>query len=429
MSKKDYNNILNNGSFCTAPWVHLHIVPDGKLLPCCGTDFTESMNISGYGNAKNGIKEAFNSSRMKELRLELLEGQRPPECYRCFEREDNGMADSMRSWFNKSFNDDDVKNLVENKTTGDGEVTEMNIKYLDIRFGNICNLKCRMCGLALSSSWFDEEVEFKKLEGAEPPTQKFIHVDMYDELENYLPYVEQIYFAGGEPMLYPEHFKILKKLIELDKTDVIIKYNTNLSTLHYKGESVVDLWKNFKSHIVVGASVDGMGKEVEYIRTGVKWSKLEENLDLLTEADNVLVWPSTTVGLLNIHTLPAFWDYSIKKGWDNAPYQVNFIQHPDWMCLKNMPSWLREQCIDLIKSYINTLEERKLDHHIEGFMNIVRYIESSTTDDKTASDYMDFGLMMLNLYKKTANITWEESLPHLIPVYDKHRNFKNESGF
>lgn len=424
MSNKDFEKLIKNGSFCTAPWIHLHIVPDGKLLPCCGADFSVTNTASGYGNVKNGIKNAFNSPRMKKLRREMVSGERPEECYRCFEREDNGMADSMREWFNRDFRDDVVKNLVENKTTDDGDVTEMNIKYLDIRFGNICNLKCRMCGLALSSSWFDEEVEFKKLDGGEPPTQKFIHVDMYDELENYLPYVEQVYFAGGEPMLYPEHFKILKKLIELNKTDVKLKYNTNLSTLHYKGESVVDLWNHFTNKVIVGASVDAKGKEVEYIRTGSTWKTLEKNLDLLSSMDNVVVWPSTTVGLLNIHVLPEFWDEAINKGWDNVPYQVNFIQHPDWMCLKNMPAWLRSETITMIQNYIETLKERNLDHHVEGFLNIVRYIESSTTDEQTANNHIDFAQMMLNLYKKTAKIHWEESLPHLIDIFERHKKIK-----
>ena len=421
MSNKDFDKLLKNGAFCTAPWIHLHIVPDGRLFPCCGTDFGEGdIALPGYGNVKDGIKQAFNSSRMKQLRLEMMSGERPGECYRCFEREDTGMADSMRGWFNKDFIDDVTKNLVENCTSDDGTVDQMNIKYLDIRFGNICNLKCRMCGLALSSSWYDEEVEFKKLNGDEHPTQKFIHDDMYDELENYLPYVEQIYFAGGEPMLYPEHFKILKKLIELDKTDVRLKYNTNLSTLNYKGESVVDLWNQFKYKVTVGASIDAKGKEIEFIRTGAKWKTLEKHLNLLSSTDNVVVWPSTTVGFLNIHVLPEFWDEAINKGWDNIPYQVNFIQHPNWMCLKNMPAWLRDETVIMIQDYIETLKERKLDHHVKGFEDIIRYIESSITDEKTANEYIEFGKMMLNLYKQTANIHWEQSLPHLKFIFERH---------
>ena len=422
--QKKFKTLVSNKSFCTALWTHLHVVPSGKVLPCCNADASYTWDpvlMNQYANINDSsVQQALNSPRMREIRTAMLAGETVSECSRCYHREDSDISGSMRHWFNTRFASDAVQELVEKHTDADGTLNHTHIEYLDVRFGNICNLKCRMCGHGFSSSWHAEEKYFKELSGETFDQPKFIHVDFYEDLEKYLPHVEEIYFAGGEPMLYPEHFQILERLISLGRTHVHLRYNTNMTTLSYKGKSVVPLWEQFTGGIGVGASIDAHGDTLEFIRTGAQWDKIVANMNQLVNVPQVTVWPATTLGILNVHTLPDFWDYAISAGWDNISYQVNFIQHPEWMNIINAPLWFREQALKIIRDYMITLEDRGLHQHIGGFQDIINYIESSQTTPEQAKKSFDFAFMMLDVYKKSAGLNWETSLPHMVDVKRRH---------
>ena len=107
-------------------------------------------------------------------------------------------------------------------TKADGHYDKVNMIYWDIRFSNLCNLSCRYCGTYFSSNWYDDQVAlFGKPNHPKVTYAGSSKTDAYDQLINYLPMVEQVYFAGGEPLIMEEHYKILKALIDIGKADKV----------------------------------------------------------------------------------------------------------------------------------------------------------------------------------------------------------------
>jgi len=144
-------------TLCTAPWMHLHIINDGRAYPCCMTEITNELAV---GNVKTQtLKEVVNSPKMKEMRKGMLEGKPlPASCERCKGREDAGFS-SMRIGMNNNWYDK-VKDLIED-TKPDGEVTNLRLLYWDIRFSNYCNLACRTCSPTFSTSWANDYIRLR----------------------------------------------------------------------------------------------------------------------------------------------------------------------------------------------------------------------------------------------------------------------------
>ena len=172
--------------------------------------------------------------------------------------------------------------LVDN-TLEDGTVEDFKIRYYDIRFSNVCNFRCRSCGGIFSSNWYNDEV---KLFG--PKIQPRImfagrhEEDMWEQMQEHIPYLEQIYFAGGEPLIMEEHYRLLNELVKREMFHVRLIYNSNFSKLGYKDQDVLELWKKFDS-VSVGASLDASGSRGEYIRKGQDWQETVENRQRMLE--------------------------------------------------------------------------------------------------------------------------------------------------
>ena len=453
-------DLPQNKSFCLAPWTHLYVDPDGTAKPCCvyrNTNLTSSDygNINDYGT----VKELMNSDGYKNLRKKFLKGERDDGCIHCDSHEDAGRIDnSVRSFINL-FNSEKSKQSVED-TQEDG-TADPNIVYLDIRFGNICNLKCRMCGHGSSSSWWEDEIKLGEIRGwkASSPRysaedgdiasqyylssgsttkdhpQKFIHTDCYEKIEQYLPFAEEIYFAGCEPLLYPEHNKILDKLVETNNTECRLRYNTNLSTLRTKGRDVIELWSKFEN-IRVGASIDAMGKGVEFIRSNLQWDVFVKNYNRIrTEAPAVELYPAATIGILNVEIFPKFNRYCIENNWTNAypTFNPNFIQHPIEQDVRILPDWYKEHICVLYEQHIEWIKERMKDPTIEctgenqlsGLKDSLKYIREEINDNKTNSDLID--RLWRNLWKwkvVSPELDWKKQLPELYEFYMKLRPIK-----
>ena len=248
----DKDNLLKrNKAFCILPWIHMHAWPDGRAMPCCIADSDQP-----FGNVKeNSIKEVWNSDKYKELRLAMLNGEKLDCCRRCYELEDSTYIWTLRKNHNQWFGDKHF-DLVE-KTNADGSIDEMRMAYMDIRFSNICNMKCRTCGPELSSLHAQEHGElYGKHEVANILKNNGSnivnvakHKDFWNELQQYLPDVEEVYWAGGEPLITDEHYKILDHWIDIGKTDVRLRYTTNFSNLRFKQKSIIDYWKEFPDKI------------------------------------------------------------------------------------------------------------------------------------------------------------------------------------
>jgi sulfatase maturation enzyme AslB (radical SAM superfamily) len=217
------------------------------------------------------------------------------------------------------------------KTTSDGTFDEFKIRYYDIRFTNLCNMSCRTCGGWFSSSWYNEEVE---LFGPRDHPQ-FMYAgrdkdDMWNQMQEHIPYLEQIYFAGGEPLIMEEHYRILKELVSRKMFSVRLVYNTNFSKLNLKDENVLDYWKLFDS-VGVGASLDAMGPRAEYIRKGTDWDQIVRNREqMLKITPRTDFYVSSTVSIYNVLHIADFHREWVERGLIKAQdWNINILQGPD----------------------------------------------------------------------------------------------------
>jgi organic radical activating enzyme len=219
------------------------------------------------------------------------------------------------------------------ETADDGTLDRFELTYWDIRFSNLCNLKCRSCGHIFSSQWFQDQAqlsgpEWKKHNRVLNYAGRF-ETDAWDQLVEHLDYVEQIYFAGGEPLLMEEHYRILDELVRRERFDVRLIYNTNFTHTDLKGRSVFEYWKLFDS-VSVGASLDASGARAEYIRKGTDWAVVEENRRSMLEiCPRVDFYISPTLSIMNALHLPDFHRDWVERGLIRAQdLNVNILQDP-----------------------------------------------------------------------------------------------------
>lgn len=332
---KDY--LLNESkTFCMFPWVHLNATPKGDVYPCCSNDYTTPV-----GNTKdNTLKEIFNSPKMKELRLDMLNERKNKICDFCYKHEEAG-PHSFRNYskehFAKYFDE------VVPTTQEDGTVDEFKMRYFDIRFSNICNFKCRTCGSEFSSQW---GAEMQK--NFDPKHPIVIHVDdnkgsVLEEVLTHIEHIDLAYFAGGEPLITDEHYTMLEEMIRLGRTDITLRYNTNASNIKYKKHDILDLWKHFK-RVELSCSVDHYGARAEWLRKGTDWSKVESNLLTFRDLDYVSFQMNTVFSIFNYSTIGEFYQYLKDKNiikredWYHSLY---LAVHPSYYCAKSLPKELK----------------------------------------------------------------------------------------
>lgn len=281
-----------NSTFCVLPWIHLYVGPTGDVLPCCQADHSRPL-----GNVdNNSITTILESPTVKQIKQNMIAGKHSSECQRCYDLERNGLQ-SERQIQNK------VWSTVAESIVNDPDQSRSPV-YFDIRLSNLCNLKCRMCSSYFSSAIQQEE---KEIWGSEVPVVTYFKKKQREfamaEILSFMTHADKIYFAGGEPLLSGEHYEILQRLIDINRTNVELVYNTNLTTFEYKTLSVLNYWKKFKQ-VTVMASLDAQDKVAEYVRHGTKWSSVINNLQILRDqCPHITVKITSTVGFMNVYSL------------------------------------------------------------------------------------------------------------------------------
>jgi radical SAM protein with 4Fe4S-binding SPASM domain len=396
----EYNTFQQQqDTFCVLPWIHLYIGPDGNVLPCCVADQKFTM-----GNVNNTtVDEILKSSEFNLLRTNMLTGKRSKECKRCYVQEDAGLKSPRQfhniQWSQKKLNIDP-----------DGTLKKFEPVYLDIRLSNICNLKCRMCSGYYSSAIAQEEsILFGNQMAPGSIIQSPQKAMVLKEVITYLPHAEKIYFAGGEPLLASEHYKILNALIECGNTDLEIIYNTNFTSLVYKDISVLDLWKKF-SKVTIGASLDAMGKTAEYVRHGTKWPTIESNLTALKQqCPHVNFTVTSTVGFLNIASL-----IELQKTWhetkllDISKFSMQVIVGPDHLTLTTLPKEHKDQLDYKIKNHINWCYQNQSFNLAKQWTDVLQYMWS-----KDSSHFLSEFKRLTNLLDQSRS----ESLSTVLPEF------------
>lgn len=356
--------------FCVLPWIHMHVWANGNTYPCCLSTYEYKV---GNTNEKS-FKELWNSEKMCAMRKNMLDDKPTEGCKKCYNIEENDGV-SMRMNTNKSFSHHIKRKELTNR---DGSVDDVFMSYMDIRFSNICNFKCRSCGPEFSSLWYDDAIAQGRWSSKESKIfrVKDTITELWDDMNQWIDTVEQIYFAGGEPLIMDEHYKILEYLIEIGRTDIDISYNTNLSKLKYKSKDVIELWKQFE-HVTVGASLDDSGDRAELIRSGTKWKDIVNNRKrILKEVPHVKFSLTPTVSVFNVqHCIDFFDDWIYNDLIDTKMIYINTLVHPEYLSAQILPKNVREETQNKIQEFLIRHNMQDNDNY-SSFTSLISFLDN-----------------------------------------------------
>ena len=282
-------------TLCMAPWTHTYLSPQTERRMCCASR-EDAQNFEQYIDTRAGtgryipltLDEHWNGEHMKSVRRRMLAGETLPECAVCNDKLLN--TDVYRSYFNQMFGHKYEYAMANTDATGFTTVKPVSWDY---RFSNLCNFKCRMCGDMLSSSWETEQRQHNMIDYTNPKNN-WMKPDVKQQIEQFQDTqieaefaqaveqhrVEEVYWVGGEPLMYEQHWRYMKRIIELgDGPNVYARYNTNLSRINYRG---INLYRDILSGLrdwQICASIDGTGRIGEYIRSGLDFTQWLENFN------------------------------------------------------------------------------------------------------------------------------------------------------
>ncbi len=257
---------------CILPWISIEATPMGTTRPCClYTDEIPDINLKN-----NTLEDAFNSKTMRNLRRSFRRGEKPEGCRNCWREEDAGKK-SKRQYMLEKF-----KHLNVEYKNNNGE----QLVFLDLKLGNICNLKCRICGSWSSSKWAQEELDYAK-DPTDHIAKKWLKdgqwvrksPKFWNNLDELLPQIKYFEFTGGEPWMIKQHFELLKNAVDKGYAkNIDIHYNTN--TTQFPKDPTI--WKHFK-HVQIAFSVDNTEERFEYERYGANWKSSNTNIKKIHE--------------------------------------------------------------------------------------------------------------------------------------------------
>ena len=285
--------MITSKSLCLAPWVHTYLSPQTERRMCCASR-EPAQSFQQYIDTESGtgtfipitLEEHWNGDHMRSVRRRMMAGDRLPECEVCNDQLLN--TDVYRTYFGKLFRH--KYSEIFKQTDADGYTTMQPVSW-DYRFSNLCNFKCRTCGDMLSSSWESEQKTHHMVNWSDSKNNWMrpkvreqisqfqdnqIEQEFSDAVEQHR--VEEVYWVGGEPLMYEQHWRYMQRIIELgDGPRVYARYNTNLSRVEYRG---INLYRDILPRIrdwQICASLDGTGKIGEYIRTGLDYDQWLEH--------------------------------------------------------------------------------------------------------------------------------------------------------
>jgi len=375
-SESDKPSLKDNGAFCILPWIHMHIWPNGSVYPCCMSDTSQSL-----GNINDmPIDEVINSEEFKTLRKQMLNGEKPDMCTRCFELEDTADTWTLRKSSLETFKD--YINLAD-LTHEDGTIDDFKMRYMDIRFSNLCNFKCRTCGPELSSKWYDDQIKL----WPEYDRPKFIDVnsanDFMETLQPHLDTVEEVYFAGGEVLITPQHYEVLDYWLKNNRRDVRLRYTTNFSNLRHKSKSMFDYWKLFDD-VRVAASLDTFGSKAEYSRSGTDWDIIVANRkEMIEKCPNTYFEITPTISVFSVHSLFEFHKTWVEQGLlDINNIRINILTYPRYFSITILPKEIKDEIANTYKQYVIWLKENNAwAHIIKDVEGIVEHMYSRDNTD------------------------------------------------
>ena len=387
------------------PFTGLATREDGAIKACC-----RSLPV-GYIQ-DNSLEEIWNNETMQRMRRQVLNNERPPECEPCFMLEDQGVESLRQRHVNGVIPEARINMYPDTQFK---EIMPFEFPTMEIKLNNLCNLKCRMCHPMDSTSWndWDQVVPFYKKEGNflvdkidslnlvnKPYLGPFDDsTNWWDSFNKLLPYFKRVEFAGGEPLMDPQHYKILDMLKPYAK-DIEIKYATNLNMLGKGSRTVHEYWPHFKS-VAVNVSIDGYGPSYEYIRGNASWEILLKNISEIQKMPNISrVVGAVAVQVSNINVIPRMIEFFL----DNLGivFYVNMVKYPECLSIQALPNELKKEMTDRlthtrtkIHTYDMVIRHPILQKITETQIdNIINYMNSKDRHAELWNDTINFNMKL-----------------------------------
>lgn len=325
-------------------------------------DTLKKENGQEYLIQQDKFKDIWESDELSTIRKRFLSGTQPRGCHRCWMEELSGKA-SKRVRDNSKY-----KHLINEEIIW----KESAPRYLDLKLGNICNLKCRICSPQYSSKWIAEQKKYDKIDGI---TAEYDRLDwpeksevFWNNIETLIPVLEHLDFTGGEPFMISEHLDLLNKIIKQGHAHKIsLHYNTNGTQLPL--DALDNIFPHFK-YVDVHFSIDGIGKQFEYQRHPAKWDQVLTNLQgwKAYEGHKLDLTICHTVNIFNAFYLPEFVDWTEKFG---MKIYLNTLHEPKHYSITTLPHFLKE-----------VVKDRLLDYNYKGFNQVIQFMENSDNSKK-----------------------------------------------
>jgi len=450
-------------TFCILPWIHLSTRPDGSMRVCCTANASSvgPTNDKEHGGQVGILKtdegkpnnlnvtdfqSAWNSNYMKNVRRQMMNGEKSPSCMKCYKEEAAG-HNSKRMWETAYWSQRvDVNKLLE-ETQEDGSVPPQ-LAYIDLRFGTKCQLACVMCSPHDSSGWIkDYKAIFPAVKNESlKETMQWENKGSYNgssynwhkqnttfwkQFYEQIPNMQQIYFAGGESLIIEEHYEILEECIRQGYAkNLELRYNSN--GVEWR-EDLFDLWKEFKL-VRFHYSVDDIFERNEYIRYPSKWERTQEVFHILDKetGNNVEVTVACAVQALNIYYIPDFIKWKLEQDfqkinmWPFGAGGINyhFVYHPPHLNVKVLPKWFKEECRRKYEEFIPWWEAN-------WQRGIPAWHKNNVTYDQWRD--ADYGIKRLvGMLQFMESEDWSNRLPEtkeFIELCDIQRNLSWKSTF
>lgn len=323
-------------TFCILPWIHVATRPNGDARLCCGSNAsqaTKGVLDAGLVKKENGepanfgketLQSAWNNEYMKSVRRTMMSGNIPASCSKCFEEESNGIV-SKRIWETYYWHNENINlQQIVSDTSSDGTVPPV-IRYLDLRLGHTCNLKCVMCTPHDSSRWTQDHSQLvsktssplvlSQIKWDKDLFNNYWHENpaLWEEIFEQIPNIKQLYFAGGEPLMIKEHKRFLEEIIARGfASNITVRYNSNGVLID---DNIIDIWSKFKE-VRFAFSIDALAERNHYIRYPVSWEDTLKALKKLDNtSDNIQIGIACAVQIFNIKHIIDFAKWKIKQNF------------------------------------------------------------------------------------------------------------------
>ncbi len=413
---------MDNTNFCPMPFCHVNVKQEGKVSAC----WRYPDRIGDYTN--ESIIEIWNGDKLKTLRKQLLNGERPEGCRSCWDMEDSGVKSTRQQ------TTEDYKKIIDFETVkktiaDDYSMPLNNLKSVEVRFDNICNLMCRHCSPDYSSVWEvavkrDDALNKKMIQlGTFRKQEEHVKLNdrIIDEIGSLSDNLVEVMLAGGEPLYHDKHYKFIESLLP-NANKIMLSYNSNLTTLEYKGKNILDLWKNFR-RVLLRVSIDGDRDCYQYVRVHNDLDKVERNIAQVIELSNAKVNATCTTSLLNITRITSIVEYFLSLG---AYFHTSIVQYPRALNPKLLPLELKEKVTNEWKSWI-----ADIDNNIQKSVKL----NKNTDLDLHKKSILKFGNQVID-YMNSADwhAYWHEFVDYsntldvhlktdLIEVYPEYKKF------